>query len=67
MATQPEPLHTRYANVFRVGHNEHELILDFGQVHAEGEEETFHTRIITAAAYTKVLLDLLADASSRSR
>jgi hypothetical protein len=67
MSTQPDPLHTRYANVFRVGHNEHEVILDFGQVHAEGEAETFHTRIITAAAYAKALLDLLADATNRNR
>jgi len=59
---QPEFLHARYANVFRVGHNEHEMIFDFGQVDPSGKTEVFHTRIITAAAHGKILLELLSEA-----
>jgi hypothetical protein len=57
-----EFLHARYANLFRVGHNEHEMILDFGQVDPDGRAEAFHTRIITAAAHGKALLELLSEA-----
>jgi hypothetical protein len=59
---QPEFLQARYANVFRVGHNEHEMIFDFGQADPNGKAEAFHTRIITAAAHGKALLGLLSEA-----
>ncbi len=59
---EPEFLYARYANLFRVGHNEYEMILDFGQVDPDGITEAFHTRIITAAANGRALLELLADA-----
>ena len=57
-----EFLHARYANLFRIGHNEHEMIFDFGQASPEGAAESFHTRIITAAAHGKALLELLSEA-----
>lgn len=62
---QPEFLQARYANVFRVGHNEHEMIFDFGQGDPNGKGEAFHTRIITAAAHGKALLELLSEAVAR--
>jgi hypothetical protein len=71
MAILRDTLEARYANVFRVGHNEYELVLDFGQAHGEGERETFHTRIVTAPAYGRVLLEVLehavTEAQERSR
>jgi len=57
-----EFLQARYANLFRVGYNEHEMILEFGQVNPEGSEEAFHTRIVTAAAHGPALLKLIAEA-----
>jgi hypothetical protein len=60
-------LEARYANLFRVGHNEHEMILEFGQVSPEGSEEAFHTRIVTAAAHGPALLNLIAEAVADQR
>jgi Protein of unknown function (DUF3467) len=61
---ESEFLHARYANLFRIGYNEHEMILDFGQSDPDGEAEAMHTRIITAVAHGKVLLEILAEAVS---
>jgi hypothetical protein len=55
-------LHARYANVFRIGCNEHEMIFDFGQVDPDGETEAVHTRIVIAVANGKLLLKLLSEA-----
>jgi hypothetical protein len=54
-------LEARYANLFRIGHNEHEMILEFGQVNPDGSGEAFHTRIVTAAAHGPALLELIAE------
>jgi hypothetical protein len=59
---QRDFLQARYANLFRVGQNEQEMILDFGQVNPEGSDEAFHTRIVTAAANGAALLELIAQA-----
>lgn len=59
---KPDFLHARYANLFRVGQNEHEMILEFGQVDSEGSSEAFHTRIVLAAAHGPALLELIAKA-----
>ena len=64
---EPEFLQARYANVFRIGYNEHEMILDFGQADPSGKAEAFHTRIITAVAHGKVLLELLSEAVAHHR
>ena len=55
-------LHARYANLFRVGQNEHEMILEFGQVGPDGSSEAFHTRIVLAAGHGSALLELIAEA-----
>ena len=59
---QPDFLQARYANLFRIGRNQYEMFLDFGQVDPDGKAEAVHTRIITAAAHGRLLLDLLAQA-----
>lgn len=58
----PEFLHGRYANLFRIGHNVNEMILDFGQVDPDSTGEAVHTRIITAPAHAKLFLGLLSEA-----
>ncbi len=62
MSSSPEFLQARYANVFRVGFNEYEMILDFGQVDPDGKAEAVHTRIVMAVVNGKQLLTLLAEA-----
>ena len=59
-------LHAQYANLFRVGRNAYELVIDFGQVNPEGTAEAFHTRIITAAANGNALAELLSAAAADS-
>jgi hypothetical protein len=58
---EPEFLQARYSNLFRIGQNAHEMILDFGQVDPDSKAELLHTRIITAPAHAKLLLGLLAE------
>jgi hypothetical protein len=62
LSMEPEFLHARYANLFRVGQNAHEMILDFGQVDPDSSAEAIHTRIVTVAAHARLLLGLLAEA-----
>ena len=50
-----EPAH--YANVFQVGHNAYEVLLEFGQQDAE-----IHTRIYLSPQHAQILSDLLSDA-----
>jgi hypothetical protein len=49
----------QYANYFKVGHNDVEFVLDFGQFYPDDENAHIHTRIITNPGYAKVLLELL--------
>lgn len=51
-----------YANTFKVGFNEYEVVLDFGQYFEEKGEEKFHTRIISNAEYMKQFHALLGRA-----
>lgn len=51
-------LEGKYANVFRVGHNPVEFVLDFGQFFPTGKEQ-LHTRIITSPLHAKELLRVL--------
>lgn len=53
-------LEGRYANYFKVGFNDYEVILDFGQHHGE-EEAMMHTRIIINRAYMEALISMLKD------
>src|SRR5437764_812335 len=46
----------KYANFFRIGHNEFEFLLEFGQ-----QEQGIHTRIYVSPQYARVLSDLLIE------
>ena len=48
-----------YANYFKVGFNDEEVVIDFGQHHG-GEEALMHTRIVICRAYLPALLSMLA-------
>jgi hypothetical protein len=52
-------LEGRYSNYFKVGHNDSEVLIDFGQVFHDGEDVDFHTRIVTNPMYAKALCQLL--------
>ncbi len=54
-----EKLEGRYANYFKVGYNEFEFVIDFGQFYHDDEDTRMHTRIITSPAYMKALLETL--------
>lgn len=45
----------RYANYFKVGHNDVEFVLDFGQFYPDDDNAQIHTRIITNPGCAKVL------------
>ncbi len=52
----------RYANVFKIGHNAYEFIIDCGQNYSSGAEKAnLHTRIITSPVYAKALMVTLID------
>ncbi|GBC60347.1 DUF3467 domain-containing protein [Desulfonema ishimotonii] len=56
----------RYVNYFKIGYNEFEFILDFGQFYPdENQEAVFHTRIITCPFYSEALLKTLSDSVTR--
>ena len=64
-ADEPAPGSTvegRYANLFQVGHNSFEFILDCGQYFSDRNVEVFHTRIITSPKHAKDLLAVLTEA-----
>jgi Protein of unknown function (DUF3467) len=46
----------RYANFFRIGHNEFEFLIEFGQ-----QDHGIHTRIYVSPQYARVLSDLLIE------
>ena len=52
----------QYANHYRVGHNENEFVIDFGQYYEGDREERFHTRIVTSPQYARELRDILSEA-----
>ena len=54
-------LEGRYANLFHVGHNTAEFVLDFGQYFPNDAPEQMHTRIVTNPAHAKALLDVLRE------
>ena len=55
---EDEAQEDRYSNVFRIGYNAYEFIIDFGQCHPP-EKEQMHTRIVTSPTSAKDLSDLL--------
>lgn len=54
-----------YANYFRVGHNAFEFVLDFGQCYPPGDDDRFHSRVITTPAYAKAFSETLRDSIAR--
>jgi CTP:molybdopterin cytidylyltransferase MocA len=48
-----------YANFLVVGHNAFEFVMDFGQVYAGDSTTQAHTRIVTAPAYARAMLETL--------
>ena len=52
----------RYANVFTIGHNALEFIIDFGQRYSTHETPSAHTRIVTNPSYARALLATLSEA-----
>jgi hypothetical protein len=62
-----EKLEGRYANYFKIGHNNFEFIIDFGQFYSEGKEAQLHTRIITSPNYAKGLLKTLRESIERHK
>ncbi|TVM03475.1 MAG: hypothetical protein CV087_04985 [Candidatus Brocadia sp. WS118] len=60
-----EELEGRYANVFKVGQNAFEFVIDFGQSYVEGKREIFHTRIVSSPFYANVLLKTLQESIER--
>jgi Protein of unknown function (DUF3467) len=51
----------RYANLFHVGYNAAEFLIDFGQYFSGESGEQLHTRIITHPSYARALLAVLAE------
>ena len=49
----------KYANYFEVGHNTFEFVADFGQY--EGDDVTWHTRVIMNPSAARAFLDLLTE------
>jgi len=55
----------RYANVFRVGFNAFEMVVEFGEQFSDSEHVHMHTRIVTNPVFARGLADSLNDALSR--
>jgi hypothetical protein len=55
----------RYANVFRVGFNAFEMVVEFGEQFADGEQAQMHTRVITNPVFARGLAESLNEALSR--
>jgi hypothetical protein len=56
---QAEPLEGKYANCFHVGFNSLEVVIEFGQCHAEGSN-LVHTKIILQPLFCVELMATLA-------
>ena len=51
----------RYANLFHIGFNAFEFVLDFGQHFGAGRADRIHTRIVTTPWYARRLLETLEE------
>ena len=49
-----------YSNLFQVGHNPTEFLVDFGR-QFEGADSRFYARVITTPTHAKLLLRLLEE------
>lgn len=52
----------RYANVFHVGFNAFEVVIEFGEHFSDGDVGTTHTRIVTNPVFAQALAESLNDA-----
>jgi hypothetical protein len=52
-------LEGRYANLFQVGYNAFEVVVEFGQSYPEGAADLIHSRITTSPSYAKAFLKML--------
>ncbi len=50
----------RYVNVFRVGFNAFEVVIEFGE-RFDGEPLSMHTRVITNPIFARALVDSLIE------
>jgi hypothetical protein len=51
----------RYANLFHIGFNAFEFVIELGQRFAEDDADRIHTRIITNPWYARRLLETLGE------
>ncbi|HET8922556.1 MAG TPA: DUF3467 domain-containing protein [Candidatus Acidoferrum sp.] len=49
----------RYTNLFQIGYNAFEFVLEFGHSYAGDPTLRIHSRIITSPVYAREFLDLL--------
>ena len=56
---------SRYANVFNIGHNAFEFVLEFGQQLSEAGRVSVHTSIVTLPVYAQALSRALDDSLER--
>ena len=52
----------RYANVFRVGFNAFEMVIEFGEQFSDDENARMHTRVVTNPVFARGLVNSLNDA-----
>jgi hypothetical protein len=55
----------RYANLFTVGYNAFEFVVDCAQLFPEHPEPHVHSRIVTSPPYAKLLLETLRESLAR--
>ena len=55
----PSPVVGRYANVFRVGFNAFEMVVEFGEQFSDADQALMHTRVITNPVFARGLVDAL--------
>jgi len=56
---------SRYANVFNIGYNAFEFVLEFGQQLSETDRVGVHTSIVTLPIYAQALSRALGDSLER--
>jgi hypothetical protein len=59
---RPPGLVGRYSNVFRVGFNAFEVVVEFGEQFSDDEHPSMHTRMITNPVFARGLVDSLNEA-----
>jgi len=53
------PLEGKFANFFRAGRNDYEIVIEFGQLYQGEDTPRIHSRIVTSPAYARELLEAL--------